>query len=533
MQKRIFICLLLVIALLVPTLASCGFGGSDALEIENIGVEVLEDGTSKITIKYFDDIEDPVVFYVPAGQIGEKGDAGEIGNGIKEIVLSNKENGVQTMYIHYTDENFPVTEVQVKDGTVVDEVTRVDKDGVAYMLVKLSDGSESLVELPMGVEGKEGTSIVGVNHATDNETNETIVTFTLSNGFEIGPIRIKPGNDGMNLTNEIIKEEVYDEETGKAIGVNLQFVLADGRVTVEKVFLPYGNDGVGILSVQREEVKDKNGTVIGTAISFIKTDGSVTESIVVRDGTGISDVSYKTLSNGKTEITLTLTDGREKVIELPAATSIKEIKQTVDENGDTVLTIIMTDPNVTPLTVTLQEANGIDYIISSESEDGTQYQLVVMYTNGQSQTVSFQKNSAWHKGNKAPADDLGHRGDYYFDQWNLIIYHKATEDRWDEIVNFHSFDMKVEIVFSINAALGEKWADDSHVTPNWTFSTLKVGQSFGTTEYQIPIPEKAGYVFAGWYTTRDPNFVINAPFTDMTVIPNTDKLVLYPVWERA
>ena len=87
MQKRIFICLLLVIALLVPTLASCGFGGSDALEIENIGVEVLEDGTSKITIKYFDDIEDPVVFYVPAGQIGEKGDAGEIGNGIKEIVL--------------------------------------------------------------------------------------------------------------------------------------------------------------------------------------------------------------------------------------------------------------------------------------------------------------------------------------------------------------------------------------------------------------------------------------------------------------
>ena len=69
MQKKILICLLLVMALLIPNLASCGFGGSDALEIENIGVEILEDGTSKITIKYFDDIEEPVVFYVPAGQM--------------------------------------------------------------------------------------------------------------------------------------------------------------------------------------------------------------------------------------------------------------------------------------------------------------------------------------------------------------------------------------------------------------------------------------------------------------------------------
>ena len=103
MQKKILICLLLVMALLIPNLASCGFGGSDALEIENIGVEILEDGTSKITIKYFDDIEEPVVFYVPAGQMGEKGETGETGNGIKEIVLSNKEDGVQTMYIHYTE----------------------------------------------------------------------------------------------------------------------------------------------------------------------------------------------------------------------------------------------------------------------------------------------------------------------------------------------------------------------------------------------------------------------------------------------
>lgn len=523
---------MLAAVMLLPIFSSCGMMGSDSLELEDIGFEVLEDGTTKITIKYFDDIEEPVIFYIPAGQMGEKGEVGPEGNGIKEIVLSNKENGTQTMYIHYTDENHPVTEVQVKDGTVIDEVTRVDKDGIAYMSVKLSDGSESLVELPAGVAGETGTSVVGVSHATDNETNETIVIFTLSNGFEIGPIRIQPGRDGMNLTNEIIKEEVYDED-GKAIGVNLQFVLADGRVTVEKVFLPYGNDGVGIESVIREEVKDDHGTVVGTAISFVKTDGTITDSIVVKDGTGISDVSYETLENGKTAVTLLLTDGREKRIELPAATSIKEINQRVDENGNTVLTITMTDPKVAPMTVTLQEANGIDHIISSESEDGTEYQLIINYTNGQSQTVSFIKNSAWHKGMKEPSEELGNRGDYYFDQWNRVIYHKAESDRWDEIVNFHTFDMNVDVVFSINTALGEKWKDDAHLTPTWTFSMLKVGQSFGTTEHEIPIPEKAGYVFAGWYTTRNPNFVINAPFTDMTVIPNTETLVLYPVWARA
>ena len=119
MRKRTIICAVLLAALLLPMLSACGFGGSDALEIENISAQILEDGTTRITIKYFDNLEAPVIFDIPKGMIGEtgpQGERGEEGNGIKEIQITNTEIGEQVMKIYYTDAEHPVTEVTVKDG---------------------------------------------------------------------------------------------------------------------------------------------------------------------------------------------------------------------------------------------------------------------------------------------------------------------------------------------------------------------------------------------------------------------------------
>ena len=244
-------------------------------------------------------------------------------------------------------------------------------------------------------------------------------------------------------------------------------------------------------------------------------------------------MSYKVLPDGKTQVTVVLTDGTKKLFELPAAVSIKEVTQTVDpETGNTILTIYMTDESVEPIVVTLQEANGIDYITSSESEDGTEYQLTLYYTNGTSQTASFPKNSAWHNGSdKDPASDFGKKGDYYFDQWKLIIWNKVDDKTWNKVVDFHSFEKDVSVIFSLDKTEGENWVNDAHLTPEWTF-TLKVGQSFVSANRTIPIPEKEGYTFVGWYATRTPNKAINGAFTDMTVIPNTDSIKLFPVWEK-
>jgi len=535
MRRRTMICAVLLVALLLPILSACGFGGSDALEIENISAQILEDGTTRITIKYFDDVEQPVIFDIPRGMIGEtgpKGERGEVGNGIKEIKITNSENGEQVMSIYYTDSEHPVTEVKVKDGVRIEKAERIDEEDQAYLYILYSDGTNSKILLPKGETGETGVSVVGVKHDIDKETNETLVTFTLSTGAEIGPIRINPGKDGMNLTNELMQEVVTDPESGEAIGVNIQFVLADQSVT-GKVYLPYGKDGVGIASLSQAPLKDGEGRVIGTRFNFIKTDGSETDVIEVLDGVGVADMSYKVLPDGKTQVTVVLTDGTKKLFELPAAVSIKEVTQTVDpETGNTILTIYMTDESVEPIVVTLQEANGIDYITSSESEDGTEYQLTLYYTNGTSQTASFPKNSAWHNGSdKDPASDFGKKGDYYFDQWKLIIWNKVDDKTWNKVVDFHSFEKDVSVIFSLDKTEGENWVNDAHLTPEWTF-TLKVGQSFVSANRTIPIPEKEGYTFVGWYATRTPNKAINGAFTDMTVIPNTDSIKLFPVWEK-
>lgn len=533
MRKRTIICAVLLAALLLPMLSACGFGGSDALEIENISAQILEDGTTRITIKYFDNLEAPVIFDIPKGMIGEtgpQGERGEEGNGIKEIQITNTENGEQVMKIHYTDAEHPVTEVTVKDGVRIVKAERIDEEGESYLYMQYSDGTESKIPLPKGEMGDAGVSVIGVSHTIDEETKETLVSFMLSTGAEIGPIRINPGRDGMNLTNEIRQEPVVDPVSGEEVGVNIQFVLADQSVT-GKIYLPYGKNGVGIESLSQEPLKDANGYVIGTRFNFIKTDGSETDVIEVLNGVGILDMTYKVLPDGKTQVTATLTDGTKKTFELPAAVSIKEVTQNVDEHGNTVLTIYMTDDSVAPITVTLQEANGIDYITSSESEDGTEYQMTVYYTNGTSQTVSFPKNSAWHNGsNKTPAEDLGKRGDYYFDQWNLIIWYKVDNKKWNKIVDFHSFEKSVTVTFSLDKAAGETWAGDAYLTSDWSF-TLRVGESFSSASYTIPLPEKAGYQFVGWYATRTPNPMINGAFTDMTVIPNADSITLFPVWE--
>ena len=536
MRSRIIVCAVLLVALLLPMLSACGFGGSDALEIENISAQILDDGTTRITIKYYDDMEDPVIFDIPRGMVGEtgaqgeQGDRGATGNGIKEIKLSNVENGEQVMSIYYTDPGHPVTEVKVKDGVRILKAERVDEEGTAYLYMQYSDGSDAKIELPKGDTGDAGVSVIGVVYDIEEETNQTLVSFMLSTGAEIGPIRINPGQDGMNLTNEVRQSVVTDPISGEATGVDIQFVLADGSVT-GKIHVPYGKNGVGIASLSQAPLRDENGHIIGTRFNFIKTDGTETDVVEVLNGVGVSDMKYKVLPDGKTQVTVVLTDGTMKSFELPAAVSIKEITQTIDAHGNTVLTIHMTDDSVPPITVTLQEANGIDYITSGESENGTEYQLTIYYTNGTNQTVTFAKNSAWHNGSdKDPTPEFGKKGDYYFDQWKLIIWYKVDNRTWSKVVDFHAFEKTVTVTFSLDKSAGEKWAGDGYLTAEWPF-TLTVGSSFASANYSLPIPAKDGYRFVGWYATRTPNTAINGAFTDMTVIPNTDAITLFPVWE--
>ena len=89
MQKHLLKCIgvLMIFLMIILTLASCGMGGGDSLEIEKISAEILDDGSgaTRITIKYYDDVEPPLIFDIPMGLQGDIGETGATGNGIKKV----------------------------------------------------------------------------------------------------------------------------------------------------------------------------------------------------------------------------------------------------------------------------------------------------------------------------------------------------------------------------------------------------------------------------------------------------------------
>ena len=120
MKKKILN--LITMILLCFVLAGCSsfFGDNEALQIENIQAESLENGDIKITITYVNEVLDPTIFIVP------KGDTGSTGVGIKEIITTKKEDGSGSILtITYTDDSISPTIVEVKDGVSVSSIDPV------------------------------------------------------------------------------------------------------------------------------------------------------------------------------------------------------------------------------------------------------------------------------------------------------------------------------------------------------------------------------------------------------------------------
>lgn len=522
MRKRLLVLVGILTVFLMLALSSCGFS-SDSLEIESVGAEVLSDGSTRITIKYLDDMEDPVIFDIPAGLTGEQGiqgvpgEKGDVGNGIKEIVINNEVAGQQTLQIVYTDEKMEPTEVVVKDGKQIVSAVREDQEGVPYMRITYSDETSELVELPQGVPG---VGIESVSYIPNEETGETMVYFTREDGTSIGPIRIPQGpqgNDGVGITGMSEPEVQYDE-FGTPVAVKFHFVLSDGGVTAD-LTIPYG---VGVSNIVSSPLKEGD-YVIGTKFQFVKTDGSVTNSIDVLNGVGVDDMTYEVNEDGTTTVTVLLSNGTTRTFDIPAAISIARVEVGTNSSGDTELTIYMTDENIDPVKVSIPKPNGIDSIVTTETD--TEYILTIAYTSGERQSVRFAKPTAWHSEYGSPRETDGAIGDYWFDEQDCAIWHKSAAG-WEELIDFNDFQTIVDVVFHLSE--GESWS----VQSNRVTFKMKVGESVASSdEYSpaaIPIPHKEGYVFGGWYTTPSPNPVVHGMFTDLTVI--SGDLDLYAYW---
>ena len=186
-------------------LSSCSsFFGSDSegILIQSISTKTLENGDIEVTISYTDEEKKPTTFIVPRGENGESG------TGIKEVLTKQKEDGTGTVLtITYTNNAIQPTTFEVKDGVSLSKIeTLYDEETTdTYMVVHFSDGtmSEPLL-LPKGEKGKDGISVLGIEQRINRDYSVTL-TFLMSEGDDViveipAPIQ---GEDGKGI-EEII-----------------------------------------------------------------------------------------------------------------------------------------------------------------------------------------------------------------------------------------------------------------------------------------------------------------------------------------
>ena len=541
MQKKLLLSIILILAMLMPMLSSCGFLGGDSLAVEDIQVETLSDGSVRVTFYYLD--ADPESFTFPTvpgekGSDGEKGDKGEDGVGIAGIRLTSDGKGTQTMTVTYTDDSLEPLRVQVKDGIHIVSTERVDEEGEPYLQILFSDGTTQKVPLPKGADGDPGVGIKNLQYFIDPETNETKVTLLLDNEDEtkLTPFVIQPGKAGEpgKSIDRVLQEEWLDEN-GVRLGTTVSFYLEGATEPLASVSM---YDGVGVDEIRSEDILDNNGKKTGTRFYFVKTDGTTTSPIEIKDGVSISSIVHNIEADGRTRVTVTLSDGTVHPFWIPAVVSIDNIYLTPVEGG-VRMEIFMNDGE-TAYSQLIPKGVGISNIAVSENpQNSTEFLMTISYTDGTTANVTFDKPTPWQNGRGNPNDTnaAGNEGDYYFDLADKAIYmmHGGV---WQLIADLDVFDEPVSVTFSIEGQENVVW---SNLLSTQTV-LMKRGETFATANKRFPdkpvkTPTDAelesgivAYRFVGWSTvngTFDPS--VNGLFNDLTMIPGD--ITLYPVWE--
>ena len=116
-------------------------------------------------------------------------------------------------------------------------------------------------------------------------------------------------------------------------------------------------------------------------------------------------------------------------------------------------------------------------------------------------------------------------GDYYFDTLNKIIYTYQTTG-WKKVVELEDKTQEriVIVTFNLNTLDDSAYFDPEDDSEYY----IKKGYSFAEDGYDIPVPNRPGYKFAGWYTEKKPNLLINGAFTDLTTV--NKNITLYAQW---
>lgn len=342
----------------------------------------------------------------------------------------------------------------------------------------------------------DSINIASINsQILDDGRTMVVITYT-DEEIEPNIFYIPKGDTGeIGETGNGIKSITYKNNESSGT-IDLIITFTDS--SMEPIELTLTN-GVSIKSI--EEVKDEDGNNIGFIIHY--TDGTSSKQIDIpegkkgEDGVGISAYRQTVNEDGSSTLTFQFSDGSVYTCEIPAP-----------EKG--------------------KDGRGIKTIIGSETE--THYVITFFYTDDTDESISFLKPTEpnqWHYGVNFPS--VCKDGDFFYNIDTKDIYHRENGS-WIPVIDFDDSITTYVVSFDKNA-------DDATYDPNQSYElnvTINKGSCFASDplKYVIPVPQRQGYRFKGWYTVRNPqeHDYIHGRFTDLTVV--VCDLTLYAAWEE-
>lgn len=433
---------------------------------------------------------------------------------------------------------------------ITDETT-----GEVFLQVIYSDDTTSeKFSLPVGV------SVTGVKSSHSSKDRQTTVTFEFSDGKTQTSFTIPDGADGTKVVD--VKIETDSNNTPY-----LYFYFSDGTqsdgVDISVLKGENGKDGV-----DGADGKDGSAWLFGKGApkddaqsgepaegeepnEGEETDGSAAESSAKTGDYYLNTETYQVYvkqSDGtwellgclkSSDITLGYTDAGSDL------GALEIIFTDYDENGKPVERepIRIYSSAVKSMNVVYNKTSGMyEYQITVSMVDGTEKTL---------ETIKVQRPSTWFYGKGSPVDGQGvlkdvatFDGDFYYETTQSEIYVKENGD-WKRVITLEPSDQETcKITFypeggtlsgdlndypstdGVDVMIKKNDGGDKVLSVE---VTLKKGQCYPVGTAPIPIPEKEGYVFKGWYRQKNIN-VNSAPFSDM--VPVYEDIALYAVWEE-
>ena len=322
--------------------------------------------------------------------------------------------------------------------------------------------------------------------------------------------------------NGIKNIEVVQDEQGNAI---ITITYTDSSKKPVTFTLPKGEDGIDGAGIKKVEYTQDQYGVTTVTISF--TNSLEPVSFTLQPGKSIADVKFEKDESENTLIIFIDSDGNElspiTVFRGDTGIGIVSIIPDYHLDGSATLTITLGDESTYEVEIPApKQGRGIKTIVSRK--EGTKVILLITYTDDTTEEVTFDSTPSWTTGNSKPGDSFGYNGDYYFDISHDIIYIKEN-GVWTVAVDFNTNAAEYSVIFELN----DTTAEPAEFTTGTRSYVIRNGETFYSSNFDMPIPTRNGYTFGGWYTSQTPN-VTHGAFTNLT--PVLSDMTLYAKWNQ-